>query len=277
MKNKVKQMFRDKLVLVMLVLGLLTIVAAAGVVTIQRRGGAEENPYLSMEEDGPMAGNVEGDLAGDSEMRAETPGGQESVELAAGEPSGADGENGAGSGEIPGAGAPELEEQAAPQSAADPETEAAQAGAGNDAAAARVLNFADTDRLAWPVRGAVLIDYSMDTTTYFSTLKQYKCSPGIVVQSEVSQPVYAPAAAKVAQVGSDEELGSYVVLDLGNEYEAICGQLKEIPVAAGDYVEAGSLLGYVAEPTKYYSVEGSNVYFQLTRQGEPVDPLDYLE
>ena len=104
MKNKVKQMFRDKLVLVMLVLGLLTIVAAAGVVTIQRRGGAEENPYLSMEEDGPMAGNVEGDLAGDSEMRAETPGGQESVELAAGEPSGADGENGAGSGEIPGAG-----------------------------------------------------------------------------------------------------------------------------------------------------------------------------
>lgn len=40
MKNKVKQMFRDKLVLVMLVLGLLTIVAAAGVVTIQRRGGS---------------------------------------------------------------------------------------------------------------------------------------------------------------------------------------------------------------------------------------------
>ena len=175
MKNKVKQMFRDKLVLVMLVLGLLTIVAAAGVVTIQRRGGAEENPYLSMEEDGPMAGNVEEDLAGDSEMRAETPGGQESVELAAGEPSGADGENGAGSGEIPGAGAPELEEQAAPQSAADPETEAAQAGAGNDAAAARVLNFADTDRLAWPVResgdffnGTFMSDFETYLTDQFA-------------------------------------------------------------------------------------------------------------
>ena len=88
-----------------------------------------------------MAGNVEGDLAGDSEMRAETPGGQESVELAAGEPSGADGENGAGSGEIPGAGAPELEEQAAPQSAADPETEAAQAGAGNDAGCGQGAEF----------------------------------------------------------------------------------------------------------------------------------------
>ena len=79
------------------------------------------------------------------------------------------------------------------------------------------------------------------------------------------------------EVGSNEELGNYVTLDLGNEYTAICGQLKEIPVAANDYVEAGSLLGYVAEPTKYYSVEGSNVYLELTHEGTPVDPLDYLE
>ena len=35
-KEKMNQMFRDKLFLVMLVLGLLTMVAAAGVVTILR-------------------------------------------------------------------------------------------------------------------------------------------------------------------------------------------------------------------------------------------------
>ena len=171
-----------------------------------------------------------------------------------------------------------MEEQAALKPAADPETEAAQAGAGNDASCGQGAEFCGHGPPGLGRCGGRCSSITaMDTTTYFSTLKQYKCSPGIVVQSEVSQPVYAPAAAKVAQVGSDEELGSYVVLDLGNEYEAVCGQLKEIPVAAGDYVEAGSLLGYVAEPTKYYSVEGSNVYFQLTRQGEPVDPLDYLE
>lgn len=36
MKNKVRQLFRDKLVLVMTVLGLLTIVAAAGTVKIRK-------------------------------------------------------------------------------------------------------------------------------------------------------------------------------------------------------------------------------------------------
>lgn len=42
-------------------------------------------------------------------------------------------------------------------------------------------------------------------------------------------------------------------------------------------VNAGALLGYVSEPTKYYTLEGSNLYFQLLRDGEPVNPMNYLE
>ncbi len=53
---------------------------------------------------------------------------------------------------------------------------------------------------------------------------------------------------------------------LGNEYTATCGQLKEITAVPGEYLEAGQILGYVAEPTKYYSVEGVNVFFELKHQ-----------
>lgn len=272
MKKKVRQMFRDKLFLVMLVLGLLTIVAAAGVVTIQRGGGTEENPYLSMEDQESLIAEETkeeaGQLAGASEME----------KAAQEEEKGSGGRDFGGSGADSAARQTDTADGSAGQAGeGKTETEAAPAGAGNDAAAARVLNFSDADRLGWPVRGSVLIDYSMDATTYFATLEQYKCSPGIVLQSEVSTPVYAPAAARVLEVGSNEELGNYVTLDLGNDYTAICGQLKEIPVAVNDYVDEGSLLGYVAEPTKYYSVEGPNVYFELTCGGSPVDPLDYME
>ena len=52
MKEKFNQMFKDKLFLVMLVLGLLTIVAAAGVVTIQRGNTpGEENPYIEQNQE----------------------------------------------------------------------------------------------------------------------------------------------------------------------------------------------------------------------------------
>ena len=70
--------------------------------------------------------------------------------------------------------------------------------------------------------------------------------------------------------------GEYV-LDLGSGYTAVCGQLKDVQVAQKQYVAKDTILGYVAEPTKYYSIEGNNVYFELMHDGEPVDALDYLE
>ena len=41
--------------------------------------------------------------------------------------------------------------------------------------------------------------------------------------------------------------------------------------------ESGHVLGYVAEPTKYYSVEGSNLYFALQKDGQPVDPVAFFQ
>ena len=121
------------------------------------------------------------------------------------------------------------------------------------------------------------MDYSMDQTIYFPTLDQYKCNPGIVIQSDVSAPVAAPANARVTEVGVNDEIGNYVMLDLGNEYTAMIGQLKEISAAEGEYLQGGQTLGYVAEPTKYYSVEGVNLFFELRHQGKAIDPLDHME
>ena len=44
-----------------------------------------------------------------------------------------------------------------------------------------------------------------------------------------------------------------------------------------EYVRQGDLLGYVAEPTKYYAVEGTNVFFEFLKDGVLVDALDFLE
>ena len=41
-------------------------------------------------------------------------------------------------------------------------------------------------------------------------------------------------------------------------------------------LEEGDVIGVVAEPTKYYSVEGTNLYFELKKDGNPVDPTEYL-
>ncbi len=41
-------------------------------------------------------------------------------------------------------------------------------------------------------------------------------------------------------------------------------------------VNAGEVIAKVAEPTSYYTLEGTNLYFQMEKI-KSVDPLKYLE
>ena len=89
--------------------------------------------------------------------------------------------------------------------------------------------------------------------------------------------ISAAANGRVISVGYDPIIGNMVVMDLGNGYELTYGQLENITVSEGSYVNVGDGIGTVASPTKYYSLEGTNVYFKLTKDGEPVNPMSRLQ
>ena len=74
MKNKVRQLFRDKLVLVMTVLGLLTIVAAAGTVKIRKDNAQDgKNPYLDVPQtEGILAEEMPQNRLEENDGQAET-------------------------------------------------------------------------------------------------------------------------------------------------------------------------------------------------------------
>ena len=138
------------------------------------------------------------------------------------------------------------------------------------------LNFTDEDTLVWPISGNILVNFSMDQTIYFPTLDQYKYNPAIVIEAHEGDLITAAAAGKVTGVYEDREIGTAVTMDLGNGYEVTYGQLDNILVSEGSYVAKGDVIAQVASPTKYYSVEGTNVYFKLTKDGVPVNPMSKL-
>lgn len=138
------------------------------------------------------------------------------------------------------------------------------------------LTFSDSDTMIWPIVGNILINYSMDKTIYFPTLQQYKYNPAIIIQANEGDLITAATAGKVSSVFTDPQIGNGITMELGGGYEATYGQLTNILVSEGSYVAAGDVIAEVAAPTKYYSVEGANVYFKLTKDGEPVNPLTKL-
>ena len=138
------------------------------------------------------------------------------------------------------------------------------------------LTFKEGDNLVWPIVGNVLINYSMDKTVYFPTLQQYKYNPAIIIQATEGEIISAAAAGKVTKVYNDSQIGNAIIVELGDGYELTYGQLGNVLVSEGSYVSAGDVIAEVAAPTKYYSVEGTNVYFKLTKDGSPVNPMTKL-
>ena len=144
-------------------------------------------------------------------------------------------------------------------------------------AQAPTLSFPAEEGLLWPMDGNVIMNYSMDATIYYATLDQYKYNPAIIISGAVNNNVYSVAKGKIIDISQNEVTGTTVTVDLGDGYQAIYGQLKELNFDEGDYLESGHVIGYVSEPTKYFSVEGSNLYFELQKDGEPIDPIVFFE
>lgn len=137
---------------------------------------------------------------------------------------------------------------------------------------AESLQFAESEGLLRPVNGEVLIPFSMDSSVYFSTLDQFKYNPAMMIAAEQGTGVSACAEGVVVDIFEDEEIGHAVTMDLGNGYQITYGQLYDINVTMNSHVDPGQIIASVAAPTKYYSVEGSNLYLKLTANGTPVNP-----
>jgi septal ring factor EnvC (AmiA/AmiB activator) len=152
-----------------------------------------------------------------------------------------------------------------------------QAALGTDKAAVfmeeKTLNFTDGDSLVLPIIGDVIMDYSMDSAVYHETMQQYRYSPALIIAANEGDIVTAAVDAKVTDIYSDAQTGKTISFDIGGGYELTYGQLENVKVNVGDSVSAGDIVANVASPTIYYTKEGANIYYKLTKDGEPVDPL----
>lgn len=132
-------------------------------------------------------------------------------------------------------------------------------------------------RLPWPVMGNVILPYSMDTTVYYTTLDQYACNDGLLIGARKGEEVTAVADGRIVNVAQSDRYGTMVTLLIGDNYEIFYGQMGNVKHEIGDEVKEGDVLGLVAEPTRSFVLEGPHLYFKMTYQGEPVNPVDYLE
>lgn len=149
---------------------------------------------------------------------------------------------------------------------------------GENVVAVRDLHFSESSGLIRPIAGEfeTLIPFSREVNVYFRTLNHYKRNYSMVISAAEGTAVTACAEGRVINIFKNEEIGHAVTMEIGDGYQITYGQLRDIRVAMGSYVDAGETIASVAAPTKYYFKEGDNLYLQVTANGTAIDPAPLL-
>ena len=137
-------------------------------------------------------------------------------------------------------------------------------------------HFGIDTEVFWPIEGRVIKEYDMEHTVYFPTTHLYRCNPGLFVQGEAGMEVQALQAGIVTAVEQDDWYGNTVTMELGDGYEITYGQLDSVYVRVGDEVTTRQIIGTLAEPTYYFKTEGCHLYMAMRKDGDCVNPMDYL-
>ena len=139
------------------------------------------------------------------------------------------------------------------------------------------LVFDEESSLAWPVIGNIVLPYSMDTTVYFQTLDVYKCNPGILIEASQGTVVASVCKGVVTEIADTKEFGTVVKVDLGSGYEATYGQLQNVAVTEGETIGQSQIIGEVALVSSYYLEEGNHLYFAITKDEKPINPMTLIQ
>lgn len=92
---------------------------------------------------------------------------------------------------------------------------------------------------------------------------------GIEIASAAASEVHAISPGKIVYAGEMPSYGHLAIIDHGDHFYSICGQLGDIVKKVGDVVIQGEKIG-VSDSS------GTPVYFEIRAKNIPVDPMQWI-
>ncbi len=133
-----------------------------------------------------------------------------------------------------------------------------------------------TMQMIWPAKGEIQVEYAQDRLVFQPTLGQWAVHPALDIQAQAGVDVVAAMQGRVESVREDKMLGKTVIVLHEDGWKSYYCSLKTIDVTVGDTLKAGQKLGTVGQSALEEVKQGDHLHFVLERDGETVNPLDYL-
>lgn len=129
-----------------------------------------------------------------------------------------------------------------------------------------------------PLDGTTVTVFSMTELMYDDTMADWRTHNGLDIQAGEGDAVKTAAAGTVTSVVNDELMGVTVTIRHDGGYSTTYASLQDsVPVAAGQVVAAGDIIGTVGSTAAAESDLGPHLHFSVSRDGLLIDPAEYVE
>ncbi len=125
-----------------------------------------------------------------------------------------------------------------------------------------------------PLNGEVINAYSDGELVKSKTLNVWKTHDGVDIAGAMGEQVKSMTGGTVSRVYEDQMLGACVIVDHGSGLEGYyCNLSKDVPVAEGQSVSAGTVIGAVGDTAENEIGEEPHLHFAVKKNGEWIDPI----
>ncbi|MDC4226864.1 MAG: peptidoglycan DD-metalloendopeptidase family protein [Candidatus Manganitrophus sp.] len=125
--------------------------------------------------------------------------------------------------------------------------------------------------LSWPSDGQIVSLFGRQKHPKFDTFIYKK---GIEIEPSKGDEVRAVYDGTIIFANWFKGYGMVIIIDHGENYYSIYAHLAKLLVSVGDKVGRSRPIGQIGETGLS---QGSNLYFEIRHQGEPFDPLTWLQ
>jgi septal ring factor EnvC (AmiA/AmiB activator) len=125
-------------------------------------------------------------------------------------------------------------------------------------------------RLPWPVNGRVAIPYGSQVDPRFNTPVFRN---GIYIETR-EETVRAVSGGKVVFSDWFKGYGNLIIINHGEGYHTLYGNLSETFFKAGDIIKEMDIIGKVGESGM---LNAPSLYFEVRYKGKPLNPIQWLK
>ena len=128
-----------------------------------------------------------------------------------------------------------------------------------------------------PVNGKVIEEFSDNNLIYNEALRDWRTHNGVDLEAESGTQVVAAANGVIENV-FDSNMGMCVLIDHQNGYKTVYANLDDnIVVKKGDEVAEGDVIGIVGSTALGDATDLPHLHFEITKDGNNVNPTEYIE